>query len=282
MTNSTSSKKTSVDQDDRILLQTRLVLVIVVPVLIVAFLILYIFPDQYGDRFAWKIQPRMTSMVIGSGYIIGAYMFVFAFFGKYWHRVKAAFPPVTSFTIIMLLATFLHWDKFEISHFPFQAWLFLYIVTPFLVPYLWYKNRDTDPEIPESGDLEVPLPAKWGFLIFGIAATIWAIIMFVFPHFVIDLWPWKLSPLTARILGGWFSLLGVGGLYISRDARWSAWRVPLQSMTLWIFLILVSVFKNSGEFTNGVWNLFTIGALLSELMLVIFQVWMEVSGKQSS
>ena len=101
---STPEKNTPA-QDDRILLQTRLVLIVVVPVLIIAFLILYVFPDQFGDRFAWKINPHMTSMLIGSGYLIGAYMFVFAIFGKRWHRVKAAFPPVTSFTVAMLLAT---------------------------------------------------------------------------------------------------------------------------------------------------------------------------------
>ena len=42
MTSISSSKKTALEEkDDRILLQTRLVLIIVIPVLILAFLILY-------------------------------------------------------------------------------------------------------------------------------------------------------------------------------------------------------------------------------------------------
>jgi len=83
-------------------------------------------------------------------------MFVFAIFGKRWHRIKAAFPPATTFTVAMLLATFLHWDRFDINHFPFQVWLVLYIITPLLVPYLWIKNRGTDPGTPEPDDLTVP------------------------------------------------------------------------------------------------------------------------------
>ncbi len=282
MINGASSGKSAHEKDDSILLQTRLVLIVVVPVLILAFLILYLFPDQYGDRFAWKIQPHMTSLLIGSGYLGGAYMFVFAIFGKRWHRVKAAFPPVTSFTIAMLLVTFLHWDRFDIEHFPFQLWLILYIITPFLIPYLWLKNRGTDPEIPEPDDLEVPSFAKWAFLLFGIAAMLWAATMFIFPQFAIDIWPWKLSPLTTRVLGGWFSLLGTGGLFTSRDPRWSAWRVPLQSITLWAALVLVGAFLNPGDFVGGLGNSFTIGTFLSILMLVIFQVWMEVRREHSA
>jgi hypothetical protein len=275
-----STKSASEEKDDRILLQTRLVLIVVVPVLILAFLILYVFPDQYGDRFAWKIQPNVTSLLIGSGYLGGAYMFVFAIFGRKWHRVKAAFPPVTSFTIMMLLATFLHWDRFDINHLAFQLWLILYIITPFLIPYLWIKNHTTDPGTPEPDDLEVPAFAKWAFLAFGIASVIWAVVMFLAPQFAINIWPWKLSPLTARVLGGWFSLLGIGGLFTSRDPRWSAWRIPLQSIALWASLVVIGAFMNPGDFPGGVWNSFTIGTLLSVLALVGFQVWMESQKKK--
>jgi hypothetical protein len=182
----------------------------------------------------------------------------------------------------MLLVTFLHWDRFDITHFPFQLWLILYIVTPLLIPYLWIKNRLTDPGTPEPDDLEVPSFAKWAFLAFGVAAMLWALTMFIFPQFAIDIWPWKLSPLTARVLGGWFSLLGVGGLFTSRDPRWSAWRIPLQSITLWATLVLIGAFMNPGDFTGGVWNSFTIGTGLSIVMLVLFQVWMETRRKQAA
>ncbi len=155
MTASASSKKCAPVQDDRILPQSRIVLIIVIPFLLLAFLILYFFPDLSGERFAWDIKPHMTALFIGSGYLGGAYMFVFAIFGKHWHRIKAAFPPVTTFTVAMLIATILHWDRFDIHHFPFQLWLFLYIVTPVIVPYLWLKNRVTDPGTPEPDDLAV-------------------------------------------------------------------------------------------------------------------------------
>ena len=269
-------------QDDHILLQTRLVLIVVVPFLLLAFLILYIFPDLSGERFAWAIKPDMTALFIGSGYLGGAYMFVFAIFGKRWHRIKAAFPPVTTFTVAMLLATILHWDRFDIHHFPFQLWLFLYIVTPFLVPYLWIKNRVTDPGAPESDDLTVPALAKWAFMASGILGIGMALLMFISPQTMISIWPWTLSPLTARILGGWFGLLGVGGLYTSQDSRWSAWRMPMQSITFWGILILIGAFMNPQDFTHGLWNPFTIGTAAVILLLLAFQAGMETQRKRKA
>jgi hypothetical protein len=271
MDTSVSPDHTIPRKNDRILLATRIVLVIVVPFLLLAFLILYVFPDLSGERFAWEIKPHMTALFIGSGYLGGAYMFVFAIFGRQWHRVAGAFPPVVSFTTFMLLSTFLHWDRFNIHHFPFQLWLILYIITPPLIFYLWWLNRKTDPGTPESVDILVPVLARRAFFWFGVAAMLWAIIMFVFPEVVIPHWPWKLTPLTARIMAGWFSLLGVGGLYTSRDTRWSAWKIPLQSITLWAALVVLASFLNPNDFSAGVWNSFTIGTLLSVLMLLVFQ-----------
>ena len=279
MTTPASTEKSPPVQDDRILLQTRLVLIVVIPFLLMAFLILYIFPDLSGERFAWEIKPHMTALFIGSGYLGGAYMFVYAIFGKKWHHVKAAFPPVTTFTIAMLIATFLHWNRFDIHHFPFQVWLFLYIITPFIVPYLWIKNRATDPGTPDPDDLTIPALANWGFMASGIIGIGMALFMFISPQTTISIWPWTLSPLTARILGGWFGLLGVGGLYASQDSRWSAWRMPMQSITFWGILILIGAFMNSGDFTNGLWNPFTIGTAVMVMLLLAFQIGMEIRRK---
>jgi len=280
MTTSDNPETSPHMQDDHILRQTRIVLIVVVPFLLLAFLILYFFPDLSGERFAWGIKPHMTALFIGSGYLAGAYMFVFAIFGKHWHRVKGAFPPVTTFTILMLMATIIHWDRFDINHFPFQLWLVLYVITPFIVPYLWIKNRVTDSGTPEVGDMVVPSYAKWIFRVFGVIGIGMSIFMFIFPQPMITIWPWALSQLTARILGGWFGLLGVGGFYVSQDSRWSTWQIPLQSITLWGILILIGVFMNPQDFPNGVWNLFTIGTMSVLLLLAAFQIRMKTLHQQ--
>jgi hypothetical protein len=137
---------------DRTYPLTRIVAAIVVPFLVLAFAILCFYPDQSGDHFAWAIKPHMMAMFIGAGYIGGAYLFVRTALGSPWHRVAPGFLPVTAFTLSILVATVLHWARFDLRHFPFQLWLILYVVTPFLVPYLWMRNRVEDTGAPEEGD----------------------------------------------------------------------------------------------------------------------------------
>jgi hypothetical protein len=251
-------------QNDRIFRSTRIIAAVVVPFLVLAFVILYLFPGRSGQHFAWEIQPNMTALFMGAGYLGGAWLFVNAIFGRQWHRVAAGFLPVTSFTVAMLLATLLHWSRFDLHHFPFVLWLALYIVTPFLVPWMWFRNRVTDPHTLDADDLTVPLVARWGLRLLGILLLLFAVMGFVVPDWFIQFWPWKLSPLTARVLGGWFSLLGVGGVVISLDSRWSAWRVGLQSIGLWHFLVVVGAILNRSEFVGGLvnWYVISVAAVL--------------------
>jgi len=257
-------------QEDQIRPFTRIVAAIVVPFLILAFLILYFFPHLSGERFAWEIQPPMTAMYMGAGYIGGAWLFVRAIFGKRWHRVAPGFLPVTTFASGMLLATILHWDVFDPGHFPFILWMGLYVVTPFLVPLVWWLNRPADPGTPEEGDVVVPKWARWSLRGLGLILLGFALVGFVRPTLLIDIWPWALSPLTARIMSGWLGLMGVGGVVIAGDTRWSAWKVGLQSIGLWHLLVVVGAFLRSGDFANGLgnWYLASVVVVLAGMLLL--------------
>ncbi len=99
--------------------------------LVAAFIVLYFLPDESGQRFAWQINPAMTAAWMGAGYLGGAYFFVRVLLGKRWHRILPGFRALTAFTWAMLVATPLHWSRFDLGHRLFQIWLVLYVVTPF-------------------------------------------------------------------------------------------------------------------------------------------------------
>jgi hypothetical protein len=248
-------------QDDRIYPFTRIVAAVVVPFLVLAFIILYFFPEQSGGRFAWAIQPNMTAMFMGAGYIGGSWLFINAIFGRRWHRVAPGFAPVTTFTIVMLLATALHWDRFDPGHLPFILWLGLYVVTPCLVPLVWLHNRRADSGAPEEDDLQTPAAARWGLRLIGLAILLFAVAGFLQPEWLSSVWVWKLSPLTARIMSGWFALLGVGGLVIGRETRWSSWRVGLQAIGLWHLLVVIAALLNPGDFSGGLLNWYLVSVI---------------------
>lgn len=260
MVDSTTTSDTT--PQDRILRLTRLVAAIIVPFLLLAFIILFFFPGESGRRFAWEINPSMTARFMGAGYLGGSYLFIRALIGRRWHTVAPGFPPVTAFTIAMLLVTIVHWGRFDLGHFPFQLWLGLYVITPLLVPAIWLTNRRQDPGM-QPGDAVVPGAARWALGILGAFLLLFAVGGFLLPEMVIAIWPWDLSLLTARILSGWFALLGVGGLVIGREARWSAWRVGLQSIAIWHVLVLAGAVLSRQDFHGGnLLNWYVIGVVL--------------------
>src|ERR1700752_2839648 len=109
-------------RDDRVFRFTRALGMVIVPFLLVAFALLYFFPDDTRHWFAWDVQPTITPLVMGAGYIAGAYFFVRVARATRWHRIQVAFLPVTAFTLLMAIATFNHLDRFDTQHVAFWLW----------------------------------------------------------------------------------------------------------------------------------------------------------------
>jgi hypothetical protein len=241
------------------LLGSRLLGLLVIPFLLVAFGVLYFFPDDSGRLFAWQVQPRIQAMYAAAGYLGGAYFFLHVVTGRYWHRVGAGFLPVATFATSMLLLTVLHWDRFDLSHFPFQVWLAIYVVTPGLVFWAWLRNRGADSGRPEVADVVVPNAVRVGLTVLGVAILVVALAGFIFPSLLMPIWPWRLSTaLAVRQVSGWHSLLGVGAVSIGRDARWSAWQVGMGSIGLWHALVLVAAALNPQDFAS-LFNWYVVG-----------------------
>lgn len=235
---------------DRILPLTKIVAAVVIPFLLAAFVILYFFPGESGRRFAWEIKPAMTAVWMGAGYLGGAYFFLRVLLDKRWHRVSAGFWPVTAFTWAMLLTTVLHWSRFDHGNLAFQIWLVLYIITPFLVPFVWWRNHRTS--APEAGDVALPAAARVGMALVGVFMLLSCLICYISPSVAISFWPWALTPLTARVMGGWFALMGVGGIVMARKTHWSSWRYEVESIIfVWQALVLLGAFVHIQDFKPG-------------------------------
>jgi len=268
-------------KNDMILPLTRWVAVIVVPFLWLAFLILYFFPDSSGERFAWAIKPYMTALYMGAGYLGGSWLFINAIFGKRWHRIQGGFLPITTLTWFMMFATFLFWDRFVHENLGFILWLILYVVTPFLVPAIWFYNRRTDSKEPEENDVIISPTVLIILKLIATGTLIFVVVGVVNPNFIIQVWPWKLSPLTAFVICGWIALLDVGAFIMSNESRWSGWKVPLESIAIWHILVLIGAVMNISDFTNGLVNWYTIAVGVMVGVMVIFYPIMEIRRRKS-
>lgn len=235
-------------KDDRIFTETRWIGIVIVLFLAVAFVMLYFFPFNTKELFAWEIKPQMTPLLMGGGYISGSYFFIRLFMGGRWHWFTWGFLAITAFTWFMAAASLLHVDKFNGFPVAVWAWLGLYFTTPLIVPLIWLRNRVTDPGTPDPDDVIVPQTVRLVSAIAGAVILAIALFMLIFPQVGIDVWPWQLSPFTARVVGGWFALPGVVAFVLARDSRWSAWRVLLESQVIALALMLIAVARAWGDF----------------------------------
>jgi len=233
------------DRDDRVLPATRWLSAAIIPFLIVAFAVLYPFPDDTGRLFAWPVKPTMTPMILASVYLGGAYFFFRAAAARHWHTVKGGFVPVGIFATLMGVATILHWDKFTHSHVAFWLWAGLYFTTPFLIFGVWWANRRRN--VPGTGaELLIPVRVSRVIAVLGGLSGLTALFLFLFPGRAVAVWPWMLTPLTAQVMAAIFAL-GIAGLGAPLDRRWSSAQILLQVAALMLALILVAGVRASSE-----------------------------------
>jgi hypothetical protein len=264
------------NRKDRILPGTRWVAALVIPFLVAAFAILFFFPQQTGALFAWKIQPSMSAMMLGAAYAGGIYFFGMVLRARQWHTIKVGFLPVISFASLLGVATLLHWDRFNHDHISFFAWAGLYFTTPFIVLFVWLRNRGQDPGPLDRQEVTIPNLARWCIGGLGVITLAVSLSLFLAPLLMIGIWPWTLTPLTARVMSAMFALPGLVGLGLALDARWSAAQIILQSQGFSILLILAAAFlarqdinwANPGSwlFTGGLTAMFAAIVVLYGIM----------------
>jgi hypothetical protein len=277
---SLSQPQSLAQRNDAILQETRWLAIVVVPFLIAASAILYLWPNDTGHLFAWPIKPPMTAMMLGAAYMGGIYFFSRVIAARQWSAIKAGFLPVTAFASLLGVATILHWDRFTHGHVSFWAWAGLYFTTPFLVVATWLINRQSDPRVREPGEPAIPLWLRVILGSVGVVNVAISLMLFVLPDVMLAVWPWTLTPLTARVMSAMFALPGLVALNLASDERWRAARIILEAQALSIALILIAALRAWSDFKpTGAATWLFIGSL-SGLLIGIVAVYLGMEARR--
>jgi hypothetical protein len=223
---------------DIVLGLTWWVALLVLPFLAAAVALLYVLPTTTDRFFAWTIAPSMTAMLLGSAYAGGIWFFLQVLRVGRWHRVRHGFTAVLLFATLLALATFLHWDRFHFGHLSFLTWVVLYVSTPPLVAAALFLQRRADPGDPERADPVVPLAVRIVLAGIGLAALVTGAALFLAPQAFTGVWAWRLTPLTARVVGAVLTLPGMVNLWLLVDRRWSAFRWIFQAQLVSLVLMV--------------------------------------------
>lgn len=256
---------------DRVFPASKILAVIIVPVLLAAFIMLYLFPKHTELLFAWPVRPTMSAMMLGATYLGGAYFFTRVALARQWHTIRYGFLPVSTFAGILGIATVLHWDRFTHGHISFNLWVLLYFVLPFVIPYVWYRNERLTSSSPRSSEGEFSQVFRILLAGVGLVMVSASLVLLVFPQIMIPIWPWTLTPLTARVTAAMFALPGLVGLFVARDGRWSSASVIFQAQVVSILFILLAVARATSEIRWDHWGIWLfLGGLVATLLLIIW------------
>lgn len=235
--------------DDRILPETRVISALIIPFLVAAFLILFFRPGDTESLFAWPIGPQMNAMMLGATYLSGVFYFVTVLFARRWQQVKFGLIPVACFAALMGIATILHWPAFSRGHPATWAWVTLYATTPFLVFALWLRNtRAARLGPPQPGDHSLPPLVRAAVGLVGLTGLLVSLLLFVVPGPMTELWPWRLSALTARVVAAQFVVFSLFALAAFLDPRWESLRLVIRAELVAPVFFLIAMVASWQDF----------------------------------
>jgi hypothetical protein len=164
------------------------------------------------DRFfAWTIDPPLTAAFLGAGYWASGALQFRAAREPLWERARIAVLGVFVFTTLTLVATLVHLDRFhfsasEIARAAAWIWIGIYALVPLVMVRLFLRGRRNRSEHHEASQAG-PLWLRAALLVHAVGLGVLGVALFLVPTDAGSVWPWALTPLTARAVAAW--LMGI-------------------------------------------------------------------------
>jgi hypothetical protein len=166
---------------------------------LVAGVLLFPLAEHTETSFSWTIEPPLTAAFLGASYWAACLLFAWSARQRTWVRARPALLPAFVIAVLLLVATIIHFDRFHKDLFGY-FWLSAYVaVPPVMLLALWAQLRAQGAERSEPRPLPQGLRAL--LLVQALAMAGIGVALFASPGSADSLWPWALTPLTARAVG---------------------------------------------------------------------------------
>ncbi len=205
--------------------------------------------SEFTDRFfAWTVKPSLTAAFLGGAYWASFSLEWLAARQGIWARARIAVPAVLTFTTLTLIATLLHLDKFHLNSpnpetvLATWAWIVVYAGVPGAMSLLLLGQLRA-PGVDPPRRLPMPRPIAGGLGLAGAALIGLGMALFLAPTATLGLWPWLLTPLTARAVGAWLIGLGIAMVHAAWEADWERVRPAMIGLAVFGALQLVNLLR---------------------------------------
>ena len=230
----------------------------------------FVLGESTARLFAWHIAPPLTAAFLGANYWAAFFLAFLSAREPVWGRARITYAVSIVFTTLTLVATLLHLDKFQFDNANGWLWLIVYLVVPpWLLVLLPLQLRTPGNEPERTSPIErwlLPVMAVQALVVLTIGVALW-----VSPTSASSLWPWTLTPLTARAISAWLLALATGLLVTIWERDWSRVRVAVPTYVAMPVLQLIATARFSDTLSwggAGAW--LYVGFLLSILCLGLY------------
>jgi len=170
-------------------------------------LLLFLFPGGTGSYWAWVVPHPRSAILIGAAYVGATPYYLLALRENDWEQVRNGMGGLIVFSLVLLLATMLHWETFRPYHVTTLVWLMFYYVGPFLIPTVGrLQTQGAGPASPQAAMTPVGWRAWMAVRAFTYLAL--ALLGLVFATSLTGAWPWPIEPLEVRVFLGQVAIIG--------------------------------------------------------------------------
>ena len=247
-----------------------------------AILSAFLRPEDTAATFAWPITPVVMAAFFGAFYVAAGSLFVLGLFTRRWQTLRVIVIPSVAFTAVMLLTTFLHWDKFSHGSLPFYVWFASYLLPPPIFLLLYRKQQRGALAAGQGLARPLPGPIRRFLRVNGLILTGLALLGYLLPSLMQSVAPWALTPLTARTLCGWLVALGLLQVWMDREGEWSRVRLGTAMLLLLPAALAIQLARFSGEVQ---WSNLALWLLLLDIVasgLLSLALWLKPALRHSA
>ena len=213
---------------------------------------LFVLADTTEKTFAWTIQPPLTAAFLGAGYAAGLVLVVLSMRASRWADIRVPVLTIFVYVVLTLVCTLLHLDKLHFGdNFSTLAplskgaawfWLGVYAVLPVAMLVLLVVQERTPGEDPPARH-PVPPVLRAALGVESVVLLVVGVALYVDPTTAATLWPWALTPLTARVTAAWLLAFGLATMLAAFAGDLHRLRTATIAYTLFGVLVLAAVLR---------------------------------------
>lgn len=235
---------------------------------------LFVFPEKTEDYFAWTIAFPLTAAFLGASYWASVMFEWGAARERVWAYARVGIPAVFVFTTMTFVTTMLHLDLFHLdSSLPLKTrlvtygWIGIYSGVPLLM-LLLIRNQLRAPGVDPPRDNPLPTWLRGVFVVQAVVLLLLGGYLFFASESAARLWPWPLTPLTAKAIAAWLLGIGVGAAHSVYENDFRRIRIAAWANIALVLLQLLAELRYSAalELTSQklvIYNLFLLSLLLA-------------------